>query len=39
MELDQINIIYIILYKTNNEKQETNCDQAVYDDPKKMLNE
>ena len=37
MYLDQINIIYYCLYNSN-EKQETNCDQTMYDDHMKMLN-
>ena len=37
MYLDQINIIYYCLYNSN-EKQETKCDQTMYDDPMRMLN-
>ena len=37
MYLDQINIIDYCLYNSN-EKQETNCDQTMYNDPMKMLN-
>ena len=36
MYLDQINIMYHCLYNSN-EKPETNCDQTMYDDPRKML--